>query len=612
MQITPGYVSDALNGQAESIVRYLLPNGKKKGHEWCAGSTSGEAGESLKICIEGSKVGVWQDFASGEVGGDLLDLWCAVRNCDLKTAMDEACQMVGIRRPEFSGAKPKTYAKPERPARIAPALKSDVVADFFESRGISSSTVLRYKVASDGDTIIFPSLRDGELLHLKYRSAREKKFWASADTEKCLFGWQAIPHTARSVVLTEGELDALAMSEYGYPALSVPFGGGNKGKQDWIENEYTNLERFDTIYISMDMDDAGALAAAEIVDRLGRHRCRVVELPMKDANECLMDGVAPSVISAAIKGAKSLDPSELRNALDYSDAVHRRFGPQTESMKGFLLPWNRAAGLFHFGWGATTILSGQAGHGKSEITGQIVVDAMQQKVRACVASLEFKPDKWIARIVRQMTCTQFPEKEQVGAALDWLGQSLWAFEVAGRGSGTAKVDRLLEVFAYARARYGIRLFVIDNLTKCGIAEDDYNGQKAAITAITEFAVEHDVHIIVVAHQRKTDDEYSRGGKMGIKGSSSIGDLADNVWIIWRNRKKEFELKQLAATDVAALGDAERIAHYESVAKWQAKGDTYFSCEKYRDGDEEPYLSLFFDKNSHQFLMDRDDLPRRYA
>lgn len=44
-------------------------------------------------------------------------------------------------------------------------------------------------------------------------------------------------------------------------------------------------------------------------------------------------------------------------------------------------------------------------------------------------------------------------------------------------TGTAKTRRILEVFAYAARRYGIRFFIIDNLAKCGLGEDDYNGQK---------------------------------------------------------------------------------------------------------------------------------------
>lgn len=117
---------------------------------------------------------------------------------------------------------------------------------------------------------------------------------------------------------------------------------------------------------------------------------------------------------------------------------------------------------------------------------------------------------------------------------------------------------------------------------------------------------------MVAHQRKTDDEFSRGGKQGIKGSSAYGDLADNVWIIWRNRKKEFELKQLSAVNVSELGGEERTKHFAEIEKWENKGDSYFTCEKYRSGDEEPYLKLFFDHRSHQFLTDKSHTPRIYA
>ena len=618
MQITPGHISDSLNAQAESVVRDLLPNGKKAGHEWCAGSTSGEAGQSLKVCISGDKVGVWQDFASE-----------LIRGVDLKAALDGACAFLGIRRPEFAGAKAKTYKRPSRPKGITSASSFEPADAFLESRGITPETIKAYKVAGgvcgrplgdkfvDTDFVIFPYMRDGELIHIKYRGVEpdengKKAFWTSGGTEKCLFGWQVIPPTARNVVITEGELDAMTMYQYGFPALSVPFGGGKARKQDWIETEFEHLERFDAIYLCMDNDEEGAIAAAEIIDRLGRHRCRLVSLPHKDANECLAQGVTQAVIKTARKTSKTLDPSELRNASAYTEDVVKRFGPQNEAMKGFLLPWNSAAGVFTFEWGATTIISGQAGHGKSEIVGQIVIDAAQQKVRSCVASLEFKPDKWLARVVRQMTCNPFASEDQVRAAMHWLEPSLWAFEVNGRGAGTAKVDKLLDVFAYARARYGVRLFVIDNLSKCGIPEDDYSAQKQAISDITEFAVEHDVHIIVVAHQRKTDDEFSRSGKQGIKGSSAYGDLADNVWIIWRNRKKEFELKQLSAVNLDELSGEERTAHFEEVAKWEGKGDSYFTCEKYRSGDEEPYLKLFFDHRSHQFLTDKTHMPRTYV
>lgn len=65
----------------------------------------------------------------------------------------------------------------------------------------------------------------------------------------------------RAVVLCEGEIDCMSYAQYGISALSVPFGGGKGAKQQWIEFEYHNLDRFEEIFISMDVDDVGREAA---------------------------------------------------------------------------------------------------------------------------------------------------------------------------------------------------------------------------------------------------------------------------------------------------------------------------------------------------------------
>jgi twinkle protein len=615
MLITPAVLSDSLAAQVESVCRDLLPLGKKMGHEWCVGSVSGEEGESLKVHLTGDKAGLWSDFAEGGKGGDLLDLMAAVHGIELKEAIKMACQFLGIERPQFEGHKKRTYKRPEKPKDLKSitAPKAEPVLAWLESRLLTQKTIDVYKVvAKDRDTVVFPYLRDGELIHLKYRNIHDKsKMWTSADSEKCLFGWQAIPPKARSVVITEGELDAMTMFQYGYPAMSVPFGGGKAGKQEWIENEFENLERFDTIYVCMDADREGALALAEIVDRLSRHRCKVVELPFKDANDCLREGLARDTIDTAIRAAKTLDPRELRNAAEYLSAVVDRFYPSTQEARGFGLPWFDV-GRFVCGWGETTIIAGYNGHGKTTVIGHIVAEVINQSIQCCVASLEFRPGKWIAALVRQVLAAAQPDRQHIEKAIDWLAPYLWAFDVSGKGMGTAKVERLLEVFSYARARYGCKVFVIDNLAKLGLDEDDYNGQKKAMVAITEFAVEHDVHVILAAHLRKAESDQIGGGKMGVRGSSTIVDLPDNVFEVRRNRRKEVELVA-AEKLLKEAEDGDDVAKVgEDLAKLKGQADTYLNCEKARNHDEEPRLGLWFDKESHQFLTLIDGKPRTYA
>lgn len=49
---------------------------------------------------------------------------------------------------------------------------------------------------------------------------------------------------------------------------------------------------FDRIDLCFDNDTTGQQTVTALLDRLGRHRCRVVILPHKDANACLQENVA--------------------------------------------------------------------------------------------------------------------------------------------------------------------------------------------------------------------------------------------------------------------------------------------------------------------------------
>ena len=88
-------IARLLARQIDSLVRELLPHGKREGHEWRAGSIAGEAGHSLAVHLTGPKAGVWADFGTG-ISGDALDLVAAVNNCSLPEAMEWARRWLGI------------------------------------------------------------------------------------------------------------------------------------------------------------------------------------------------------------------------------------------------------------------------------------------------------------------------------------------------------------------------------------------------------------------------------------------------------------------------------------------------------------------------------------
>jgi len=82
---------ELLNDRAEEFARWLFPAGRKNGNEWLVGSVNGESGKSLGIRIEGDKVGLFKDFASGEGGSNLVELFAQARKLPFTDAL-HACQ----------------------------------------------------------------------------------------------------------------------------------------------------------------------------------------------------------------------------------------------------------------------------------------------------------------------------------------------------------------------------------------------------------------------------------------------------------------------------------------------------------------------------------------
>lgn len=576
-------IASRLAAQVDGVVRELMPKGRKIGQEWRCGGLSGEPGESLGVHLAGDKAGVWADFATGE-SGDLIGLWMAVKGLTLGDACTEALAYLGIR-DDNPQPPAKVWKKPTRDG--VSRLSDEHSAWLTGERKLPLESVHAYRLASRGDRLMFPYLdQAGELVFAKYRRL-PKQFSADAECEPILFGWQAVPSSARSVVICEGELDAIAWHAYGYPAMSVPTGAGAHG---WIEREFDRLARFDEIYLSMDSDDRGQAAIPELCERLGRERTFVVSLPGKDANDCLMTDVPRDAITTSVRRARTMDPSELRRAGEFEDAVWKEFSHQDS---GLLLPWAKTHDDIRLRPGELSIWAGVNGHGKSRVVSHIVAQLVSSGTRCCVASMEYRTPLWLMHMHKQASGNGSPPEAFVRAINRKFNETLWAFDVPAK----SKASRILEVFAYARRRYAIELFAIDNLTKCGFADDDYSGQKAFTEALSDFARDTQAHVMLVAHMRKGEDENKPAGKMSVKGSGGITDMADTVIEVWRNKPKE------KAVAIATHTNQPIPEKYVDAA------DTMLLTHKQRATGKEPAVKLWFDQGSTQFLAHEDHRAR---
>jgi len=578
--MTPSELNLRLIPNLEDICRELLPQGKRDGAEWRVASVEGGSGKSMGVHLTGAKAGVWADFATGQ-GGDILDLYEQVKQVPFKDVIKWAKDYLGIQDEGLS-------FRPDKQIVLKKTLSEHIderVVAWFRKRGIDEKALAQYKISSEGTKVAFPSYKNGKLMFVKYRDIgrpKDQAFSAEPGAAATLIGWQGIPDDAREVVITEGEPDALSYATQGMPALSVPFGGGGGDKQGkWIENDYDDLQRFDTIYISMDMDKPGQEAVAAIVPRLGRHRCRIVVLPKKDANDTLQAG---HILDDYLRAAQHLDPQELKPASSFIAEVHRIFEGAVD-IAGDCLPWERTHDKFRMRPGEMTVWQGINGHGKSLVLSHIMSELICQPVKVCVASMEMRPVVLLRRAYQQIGAEGNPAYDYIDKINEYCMGNLHIVDI----HGTAKADKLLELFQYAVLRFGCKHFIVDSLAKCGMAEDDYNGQKAFVEKLSDFAGQHLVHVHLVAHARKREDENHAPNKMDVKGTGAITDMVDNVISVWRNKPKEECVQKLEHVQKPIPSEV------------ADKPDCILNIQKQRNYDWEGKIMLWFDKVTHQYL-----------
>jgi len=569
-------LAQALADNAQAVAEHLFPNGKRTAAEFKVGSVDGEAGQSLSIRLTGAKRGVWKDFSSGE-SGDLLDLWALRRMMSIAQAMADAKQFLGIRDAMPAKERP-SYKRPAKPKCQAPKSKAK---DWLLSRGLTEETIAAFKIAEQvhGEKCyaVFPYLRDGELINAKYRNPEDKRdMRQEGGAEPCLFGWHLIDPRARTIAICEGEIDAMTLHQVGIPALSVNAGAGN---HQWIDNDWERLERFSEIYLCYDQDEAGQKGAKEVANRLGLDRCRVVAFDKaKDANEYLQAGASGEDFEYCLKQAKAFDPEELRPMSDFWAEVKASFWPTDHIKRDPVLKFgSQEQGWFEFRPGEVTVWTGINGHGKSLMLNQVLIGLGEQGERFCVFSGEMVPKQQGRRMAKQLTGLDRPSPQFLDAAGSWVDGKFWLFNLAG----SASIDRLIEVFTYGFKRYGIRHFVIDSLMMTDVPDDGkgaLSAQKAAMGKLANFARKYLVHVHLVAHPRKSENEAKAPGKMDVSGSGHLTNAADNVFSVWSARKEDGEDPDTP--------------------------DAYLELHKQRNGEtQHRKLWLYFNRQAMQFSLD---------
>jgi len=198
------------------ILDHLLPNGVYVGEEFHCGDIYGAPGESLKLSVRKNKMGVGEDFATGQKFGDLIDVWQIVRREDYTTAIRNIAEFLNMA--ERLPAPVSKTAKSKAPEIGAPVAQYN----YTDTQGTILLVVYRHEYEENGQRKKTFRIWNA-VTHKSEAPISGRPLYKQPDIAK-----------ADVVVLAEGEKAADALIVAGVPATSAVCGSNAPtDKTDW-------------------------------------------------------------------------------------------------------------------------------------------------------------------------------------------------------------------------------------------------------------------------------------------------------------------------------------------------------------------------------------------
>jgi twinkle protein len=383
-----------------------------------------------------------------------------------------------------------------------------------------------------------------ELIAQKIRLAtKDFPVLKASGTKLPLFGQHLWRGDRRSLIITEGELDAMSVSQvqqHKYPVVSLSGGAGNAVND--IKRHYEWLCEFDKIVLMFDDDQPGRDAAEMCAELLPVGKAFIASIDgYKDANEALVDG-KPSAITSAFWNAKPYQPEGIFTLDDIEDEV---MAPVEMGKAWFLdtltdLTFGRRDGeVYYFGAGT--------GVGKTDLfTQQIAYDVLDLNIKTACIYLEQPPSETGKRIAGKAAGKQFHipdgswEQDDLRVAFDLLKSTGNLF--LGGNFASASWDQIKSRIRYMAVSLGVKHFYLDHLTALADPSKERESLEIITKELALLAQELKVIIHVISHLATPEGKpHEEGGRVMLrhfKGSRAIGFWAFFAFGLERNPQHE--------------------------------------------------------------------------
>jgi len=395
----------------------------------------------------------------------------------------------------------------------------------------------------------------GNMVAQKLRYPDKKFSWLGDPATALPFGANKWVKAGRKIIVTEGEIDALAMSQVQgnqWPVVSISCGADQPTDRDgnampmskirkYAAKHRDYFNKFETVVIMFDSDEQGRESAKAFAEVIGS-RARIAELTEHDAAAMLKAGKTKELINA------------MWNATQYQPAgiveLSTLRAAAMEGIKeGLSWPWEKLTKLtYGIRTGEVYCFGGGTGVGKTDIFTQTIEHLVHvHSLPVAAFLLEQSPLESAIRIAGKFAKKLFhvPDTgwtpEEFSATWDILEQSkkVFLYDSFGQNDYDIIEDRIRYLFHTEDVRH----YFIDHLTALAAWQDDERKELEIIMSrIGALVKELDICVYLISHlatpEGKPHEEGGRVMTRHLKGSRAIGNWCHFIFGLERDQQHE--------------------------------------------------------------------------
>ena len=377
----------------------------------------------------------------------------------------------------------------------------------------------------------------------------DKSFIWLGDTDKItLFGQNLWRDGGRMVVVTEGEIDAMSVSQCQnnkFPVVSVPSGAASAKK--YIKRELEWLSKFESIILMFDQDEAGSQASIECANILPVRKVKIAKLQGKDANDLLQQGKASKIIDGVWE-AKTFSPAGIIEGSETKDLLLK-----DDYIETFPYCWNGLnKKLSGIRLGEVNLLTGGTGTGKSQVCREIAYGLIKQNIKVGYIALEESVKRSLQGLVSVPLnkLIHIPEvkkktsEEEIIKAWEEVKDNVCFFD----HYGSSNSDDLMNKIRYMVKALDCKIIFLDHISIVISALEDGDERRLidnTMTSLRRLVEELKCGVFIVSHLKRPEGKISHEQGLQVslahlRGSHSLATIPNQIISFERDQQSETE------------------------------------------------------------------------